>query len=176
MDGDKITSVNILNEIKPTACSGWFFCCKNLTEIKNIDNLNTSACTEMVCMFYNCESLTSLDVSNWNTSKCTDMLAMFVDCSSLTSLDASNWYTSKCENMSYMFQDCSSLTSLDASNWYTSKCTDMSYMFQTSGEFNTLSGHSLHGSCEEKIQYCREHIFDMTNVVNCEEMFGDEFA
>lgn len=150
MDGDKITSVNILNEIKPTACSGWFFCCKNLTEIKNIDNLNTSACTEMVCMFYNCESLTSLDVSNWNTSKCTDMLAMFVDCSSLTSLDASNWDTSK--------------------------CTDMSYMFQTSGEFNTLSGHSLHGSCEEKIQYCREHIFDMTNVVNCEEMFGDEFA
>lgn len=150
MDGDKITSVNILNEIKPTACSGWFFCCKNLTEIKNIDNLNTSACTEMVCMFYNCESLTSLDVSNWNTSKCTDMLAMFVDCSSLTSLDASNWDTSK--------------------------CTDMSYMFQTSGEFNTLSGHSLHGSCEEKIQYCREHIFDMTNVVNCEEMFGNEFA
>ena len=104
----------------------------------------------MVCMFYNCESLTSLDVSNWNTSKCTDMLAMFVDCSSLTSLDASNWDTSK--------------------------CTDMSYMFQTSGEFNTLSGHSLHGSCEEKIQYCREHIFYMTNVVNCEEMFGDEFA
>ena len=150
MDGDKITSVNILNEIKPTACSVWFFCCKNLTEIKNIDNLNTSACTEMVCMFYNCESLTSLDVSNWNTSKCTDMLAMFVDCSSLTSLDASNWDTSK--------------------------CTDMSYMFQTSGEFNTLSGHSLHGSCEEKIQYCREHIFDMTNVVNCEEMFGDKFA
>lgn len=124
MDGDKITSVNILNEIKPTACSVWFFCCKNLTEIKNIDNLNTSACTEMVCMFYNCESLTSLDASNWDTSK----------------------------------------------------CTDMSYMFQTSGEFNTLSGHSLHGSCEEKIQYCREHIFDMTNVVNCEEMFGDEFA
>ena len=61
IDSEKITTVDIINEIKPTACSAWFFDCINLTEIKNIENLNTSACTEMVGMFYACSSLTSLD-------------------------------------------------------------------------------------------------------------------
>ena len=145
-DSDKVTTVNILNKIKPTTCSHWFWCCQNLTEIKNIDNLNTSACTEMKDMFYACSSLTSLDVSNWNTSACTDMSGMFYGCSSLTSLDASHWDTSACTDMSYMFADCDN--------------------------FQTLSGHHLSGTCEDKIQYCREHILDMTNVVNCEEMFG----
>ena len=148
MDVDKITSVNILNEIKPTACSGWFFCCKNLTEIKNIDNLNTSACTEMVCMFSHCTSLTSLDVSNWDTSACITMEGMFDNCSALTSLDVSSWNTSACTNMSHMFADCRKL--------------------------ETLSGHHLSGTCEDKIQYCREHILDMTSVVNCVKMFWGE--
>ena len=174
VDREKVSSVNILNEIKPTTCSAWFSFCNNLTEIKNIENLNTSACTEMIYMFFNCTSLTSLNVSNWDTSTCTDMSYMFADCSSLTSLDVSNWNTSACTNMSHMFEGCSSLTSLDASNWDTSACTDMSYMFMGCLKFKTLSGYHLSGTCNEKIQYCREHIFDMTNVENCEDMFASD--
>ena len=197
VDRGKITTVNILNQIKPTTCSEWFNNCYNLAEIKNIENLNTSACTEMVEMFSDCSSLTSLDASNWDTSACTDMSSMFSycdslisldasnwdtstcidmscmfsDCSSLTSLDVSNWKTSACISMLSMFSYCSSLTSLDASNWDTSACTDMSSMFAMSFQFKTLSGHQLSGSCDEKTQYCREHIFDMSNVENCENMF-----
>ena len=75
-----------------------------------------------------------------------------------------------------MFERCSSLTSLDASNWDTSACTDMSYMFADCDNFQTLSRHLLSGTCDEKIQYCREHIFDMTKVVNCKKMFGSAIS
>ena len=174
IDCKKVTTVNILNKIKPTTCSCWFYSCENLTEIKNIENLNTSACTGMQGMFSNCSSLISLDINNWDTSACTDMQGMFFSCSSLTSLDTSNWDTSACTDMHSMFFGCYSLTSLDASNWDTSACTDMSYMFADCDNFKTLSGHPLSGTCDEKIQYCREHIFDMTNVVNCDNMFEDD--
>ena len=147
VDSEKVTTVNILNKIKPTTCVAWFNGCEKLTEIKNMENLNTSACTEMV--------------------------AMFVACSSLTSLDASNWDTSKCTNMSGMFFACSSLTSLDASHWNTFECTDMSYMFDKCKNFQTLSGHDLgEPDCDKRLDYCREHIFDMTNVKNHYGMFG----
>ena len=41
-------------------------------------------------MFYNCASLTSLDVSNFNTSNVTNMSYMFQSCSKLTTLDLSS--------------------------------------------------------------------------------------
>ena len=85
-DCEKVTTVNILNKIKPITCSVWFFGCTNLTEIKNIENLNTSACTEMAGMFASCSSLTSLDVSHWDTSSCINMASMFAYCNKLKTL------------------------------------------------------------------------------------------
>ena len=60
-------------------------------------------------MFYNCTSLTSLDLSNYNTSKVTAMLSMFEYCSSLPSLDLSNFDTSNVNDMDYMFYECINL-------------------------------------------------------------------
>lgn len=60
---------------------------------------------------------------NKNMSNC------FYECRSLTSLDLSYFDTSKVTNMNRMFEDCSSLTSLDVSNFDTSNVTDMNYMF-----------------------------------------------
>lgn len=174
IDSEKVTTVNILNQIKPTTCTAWFMACSNLTEINNMENLNTSACTEMVGMFNGCSSLTSLDVGNWDTSACTDMSHMFERCSALTSLDASNWNTSACTNMASMFRRCKSLTSLDASHWNTSACKDMSYMFAECDNLQTLSEHDLSGFYHDaRTEYCIEHnIFDMTNVKNYKYMFG----
>jgi surface protein len=50
----------------------------------------------------------------------TDMGSMFYDCNKLTSIDLSSFDTSKVTNMSYMFDSCSSLTTLDLSNFDTS--------------------------------------------------------
>ena len=110
-DCEKVTTVNSHDSSSNS--------CIYLTEIKNIENLNTSACTEMAGMFASCSSLTSLDVSHWDTSSCINMASMFAYCNKL----------------------------------------------------KTLSGHHLSGTDEKKIQYCREHIFDMSNVENCKNMF-----
>ena len=40
----------------------------------------------MLQMFYNCNALTSLDLSGWDTSKVTDMRYMFAGCSALKTI------------------------------------------------------------------------------------------
>ena len=124
-----IRTVRFKGIVKPITCAYWFSGCKNLTEIKNIQNLNTSECTDMSFMFEYCESFTTLDVSNFDTGKVTDMYAMFNNCTSLTTLDLSNFDTSNVINMYCMFFNCKSLTTLDVSNFDTGKVTDMDYMF-----------------------------------------------
>ena len=57
------------------------------------------------------------------------MGGMFYNCSSLTSLNLSNFNTNNVTNMGYMFFNCSSLTSLNLSNFNTNNVTDMSAMF-----------------------------------------------
>ena len=80
-------------------------------------------------MFYECSSLTSLDLSPLRTENVTDMGFMFRGCSSLTSLDLSPLRTENVTDMGYMFYECSSLTSLDLSSLRTENVTDMDYMF-----------------------------------------------
>ena len=111
-----------------TSLNQMFFNCSSLTSL-DLSNFNTSKVTDMRMIFESCSSLTSLDLSNFNTSNVTRLNQMFFECSSLTSLDLSNFNTSKVTNMIGMFYGCSSLTSLNISNWNTSNVTDMSSMF-----------------------------------------------
>lgn len=101
----------------------------NLTEIKGLNNLDTSHITDMNSMFDGSSSLTSLDLSNFNTSNVTDMSHMFYNCNSLEKLDLSNFDTYNVTDMSDMFTGCFALTSLDLSKFNTSNVTDMSGMF-----------------------------------------------
>ena len=64
-----------------------FYKFSKLTGIENLNLLDTSNVTSMYQMFYECRSLTSLDVSNFDTSNVTSMSHMFYDCNELTSLD-----------------------------------------------------------------------------------------
>jgi len=105
-----------------------FYECHSLTNL-DLSGFNTSNVTDMRYMFYYCSSLKSLDVSKFNTSDVTNMSGMFDYCSGLTSLDLSNFNTSNVTDMGYMFFDCHSLTNLDLSGFNTSKVTDMSSMF-----------------------------------------------
>ena len=61
-------------------------------------------------MFYNCDSLTSIDLSGFVTDKATDMTSMFEHCISLKSIDLSNFNTVSLVSMSRMFFDCKSLS------------------------------------------------------------------
>ena len=57
------------------------------------------------------------------------MSNMFFDCSSLTSLNLSNFNTNNVRDMGYMLSKCSSLTTLNLSNFNTNNVKDMTEMF-----------------------------------------------
>ena len=106
-----------------------FYYCTKLESISGLSNLNTSGITSMKDMFYQCQSLKSIDLSSFNTSNVTNMRGMFYGCQSLTSLDVSTFNTSNVTNMIYMFNECQGLTALNIRHFDTSKVTDMAYMF-----------------------------------------------
>ena len=118
--------------------SGLFYKFSKLTEIENINLLDTSNVTNMTSMFNYCSKLATLNVSKFNTSSVTNMSSMFDGCNSLTSLDVSNFDTSKVTSMYEMFCWCSSLTILDVSNFDTSNVTNMSYMFKNCSKLTSL--------------------------------------
>ena len=127
----------------------------NLLEIENLNYLDTSNVTNMIRMFYNCSSLTSLDVSNFDTSNLTDLRSMFYGFSSLTSLDLSNFDTSKVTDMRWMFFGCKSLTNLDVSSFDTINVKFMSSMFNGCSSLKILDVSN----------------FDTNNVTNMDGMF-----
>ena len=123
---------------RPTTCNTWFSGCKNLTEIKGIEYLNTEKVTSMIYMFDGCSALTSLDVSNFNTTEVKSMTYMFNNCSTLTSLNLSKFNTAKVTDMSSMFEGCTKLASLDLSNFNTEKVMYMSNMFYNCSSLTSL--------------------------------------
>ena len=109
--------------------SGMFAGFTNLTEIDFGDGLDTSKVTNMRNMFYDCGSLTSLDLSGFDTSKVTNMQSMFSSCSSLSELDLSGFDTSKVTDMARMFSSCGSLSKLDLSGFDSSNVGNMEDIF-----------------------------------------------
>ncbi len=127
-----------LANYKPRGLIEFFGGLKNLKSIKGLANLNTKNLTNIIGMFYNCSSLTSLDLSGFNTQNVVYMDALFRNCSSLTSLDLSGFNTQNVKGMRFMFGGCSSLTSLDLSNFNTQNVTEMDYMFDNCSSLTSL--------------------------------------
>ena len=160
-----------------------FYQFRKLTEIENINLLDTSNVTNMNWMFDDCRSLTNLDVSKFDTSQVKNMSGMFFDCKSLTNLDVSNFDTSQVTNMNSMFSGCSSLISLDVSKFDTSEVTDMSHMFSfcsnltnlNLSSFNTsqvTTMSSMFSSCSSLINLDVSN-FDTSNVTSMVSMFSE---
>ena len=126
-------------DFRPTTTEGWFYHLSELTTIEGLENLNTTAVTDMSTMFSNCSSLTSLNLSNFNTSKVTNMGSMFSGCSGLTELNVSKFNTSAVTNVSEMFSGCSGLKELNISNFNTSAVTNMGWMFEGCSRLASLN-------------------------------------
>ena len=88
--------------------SGLFYKFSKLTEIENINLLDTSNVTDMSNMFAYCHSLTTLDVSTFDTSQVTDTNHMFAECRKLIKLDFRKATFDKVTSYSFMFYDTSS--------------------------------------------------------------------
>jgi len=116
-----------------TSTAYWFFEFTNLTAIEGISYLHTDNVTNMRCMFWNCSSLSSLDLSGFKTDNVTVMYGMFLGCSSLKTIFAGNeWNTVEVENNTevnsetMMFVDCTSLVG-GAGTHYDPDHTDYTY-------------------------------------------------
>ena len=131
IDGTQYYNQYIVSDMAIDAryCKGLFFAYASMTEIENIEYLNTSNATDMSYMFAACQSLTSLDLTSFDTSNVTDMTAMFVMLENLTNIDVSSFDTSNVENMALMFAGCMSLEELNVFNFNTSNVKNMGAMF-----------------------------------------------
>lgn len=136
-----------------------FYNCNRLKSIPKID-IDTSNVTDMGWMFYNCDSLISLEFLNYlNTANVQNMRSMFRHYggySSTNILNLSNFNTSKVTDMSYMFDSSISLTSIDLTNWDTNKVTDMGWMFHYCSNLTNVKGSLDMRSCRNI-----EHMFDL---------------
>ena len=166
----------------PTSLRRFFEDLTKLETITGLEYLNTENVTDMGHMFYNCSSLTSLDVTHFNTENVTDMSYMFSDCSSLTSLDVTHFNTAKVTNMISMFYNCSSLTSLDVTHFNTANVTNMSRMFSSCSSltsldvrnFNTANVMNMNGMFSYSVALTSLYLtnFNTEKVTNMEDMFS----
>lgn len=120
--------------------------------------------TKTYCMFYQCSSLRSVDLSNFNLSSVTDMAFMFngcenieeitadfsganvtyvhssfYGCKKLKALNLSGLSTSNAEEMENIFANCESLESLDISSFDTCSATDIHGMFFNCKALRTIN-------------------------------------
>ena len=126
---NSIRAVEFSDPIRPLFTSYWFYGCSNLASVMGMENLDMSEVEGMNFMFYNCSSLTELDVSGWDTGNVREMSWAFGNCWRLTELDVSGWNTGKVRYASGLFSRCSGLKALDVSAWNTRNVTDMNYLF-----------------------------------------------
>ena len=158
----------------------------NVTTI-DFSNADTSMMTNMARMFFNCGSLTNLNLGNmFDTSNVVDMSYMFMGCYCLRSLNLGNMFdTSKVINMAHMFELCEDLVNLNLGNKFdTSNVVDMSYMFSglieleslnLGNKFNTLNVtnmSNMFAGCWSITELDLGKYFDTPKVVDMSWMFA----
>ena len=125
---EKVVFEESFKKFKPTTLSSFFKELKSLTSISGLENLNTTHVTDMSKMFYNCNNLSSLNLSQFNTGNVEKMNEMFYYCRGLNSLDLSAFNTAKVNNMYRMFYYCFVRT-IDLSSFNTANVENMDEMF-----------------------------------------------
>jgi len=152
----------------------------NLTEIENLDFLDTSNVTSMANMFQDARSLEYLDVTSFDTSKVTDMGGMFFGTRSLTDLDVSKFDTSNVTSMGSLFAETGARV-LDVSNFKTGKVIDMGGVFWSASVvteldvsgFDTSSAQTMENMFANTIVSSLDvSNFDTRNVLSMGGMFG----
>ena len=85
-DATKVVFEKGFADARPTSCHAWFLRYFDLKTIEGIENLNTSAVTNMNSMFMACTGLETLDLRKFDVSKVTNATTMFRACSKLTTI------------------------------------------------------------------------------------------
>jgi len=118
--------------VRPTYMTKWFALLKYAVSF-DFTYLNTENVINMSQLFYDCESVETLDLRRFNTAKVTTMDGMFKNCYNLSNLDVSSFNTSNVRSINDMFLSTSSLESLNISNFDLSKVALKDDVFSASG-------------------------------------------
>lgn len=145
----EITSIPCSNSV--TNMGSMFYNCYSLTSL-DLSSLATHNVTSMSQMFNRCSGLTSLDLNDWDTYECTSMNQMFTNCQKLTSLDLSSFNLYHVKSMTSMFSKCYRLTSLDLSGWDMSNVTDITSMFYECNSLTTIKVTNCQNYTISKLQ------------------------
>ncbi|MBP5682707.1 MAG: BspA family leucine-rich repeat surface protein [Bacteroidales bacterium] len=117
----------------------WLFeHCSNMTSVQKMENLCTDIVTDMRGMFYECESLSEIDLRYLNTSNVENLSYAFAGCKSLKKIDLSHLNTSNVTDMRGLFFECETLTEIDVTPLNTKNVKDMAGMFASCSSLKTL--------------------------------------
>lgn len=141
--------------VAPKNCAGLFAGYNNVKNIEFGNTFRVNPANNLQGMFYNCCSLSELDVSRISTGRAEDMSWMFFACSELQNINVSKLHTWNAKNMRAMFAFCTNIQTLDLKKWKTGKVVDMSLMF----------------SCCYSLENVNVSNFDTRNVTNMDAMF-----
>jgi len=112
---------------RPTTTCKWFDGFEGLSEIKGIENLNTSEVTDMSFMFYGKSELKTLNLSNFDTGNVTTMEYMFAWSHLKTIYVGDGWNIDKVTTSNYMFDNCYMLEGCEGTKWDEENPTDKTY-------------------------------------------------
>ena len=185
INSDDVQEVKFTGQLKIGSASEMFKDLTNLTKITGLENLDTSATSDMRYMFANCPNLTSIDgIDNLQTTKVTNMSFMFAGCSKLASLDLSSFNTANTSYVESMFQDCENLQNIKFSPDFTiAKVDDISRMFSGCSSLTALDLSMFNTSQVKKMIWTFKDCssltkldlssFDTSNVIDMNGMFNN---
>ena len=158
----KVTFDASMEDARPTSTKSWFAYFSKLKEVENSKYLNTSQVTDMTMMFYECSSLTELNLTSFNTANVTIMNYMFEGCSSMKTLNLLWFETTKAGSTRGMFRNCSSLTTIYCNtNWWsggalgTAEKFNYGIMFEGCTALKGGNGTTCNGTDNIDILYAR---------------------
>ena len=159
---DKVDIIDITN-FKPSYLTNMddsFAGFSSITEIRGLENLNTSYVTTMSNVFDGCTELKSINLSNFKTSNVTNMANMFLHCDSLAQLNLSSFDVSNVQNMSGMFMGCISLKTIVIDKFEAINCKDLSKMFYSDTRLYKIDTTKIHTELVENLA----SMFSGTNI------------
>lgn len=118
-----------------------FLDCISLSEIKGIENIDTSSLNVLSGAFEGCKNLTYLNLDNFVGNYPTSIRGIFSGCIKLQEVSLRNLITTNIQDMSSMCMSCDALTQLYlGDNWDMRSVTGTTYMFDYCRNLTTVDG------------------------------------
>ena len=152
-----------MKDALPIDMSGWFWGFSKMTRIENLGYLNTSNVGAMNLTFYNCNSLTTIDLRTFDLRKLGYMDFTFANCYKATNIYMPTRY--RLENIVSMrqaFMNCMRLTELDLHAFSLKKKVDLQYPFAYANNLTVI--------------YCDEDWSLNKSIKNGDGVFSNAYA